>query len=313
MTYYFTMVITKIRKKNLLGFYFVLIASNIYKYLKFKIVNDKRYVINKFYRLQEYHLNLENPKTLNEKLQWLKLYDRRPIYTQQADKYLVREFIESIVGKQYLIPLEFKTQNTKDIVPKNLPNYPFIIKANHDSGSYIIVRNKADLNWKQIQLTCKWWMSNNYYYSDREWQYKYIKPMIIVEKLLLDKNGRIPNDYKVNCINGEVAFIYVSIDREGINKRNIYDKNWNPLYFTWTSKHKKASQIRGNEIQPPQHLSEMIQVAKKISKDYPYIRIDFYDLEERLYIGEITHCHGGGFDQMRPLEWDYTWGAKMKI
>lgn len=100
----------------------------------------------------------------------------------------------------------------------------------------------------------------------------------------------------MNCINGEIAFIYVSVDREGDNKRNIYDENWKPLHFTWVSKYKNALQVRGAEIQPPKHLSEMIEVSKLIAKVCPYLCVDFYDLDEGLYIGEITHCHGEGFD-----------------
>jgi hypothetical protein len=135
----------------------------------------------------------------------------------------------------------------------------------------------------------------------------------VVEKLLVTKDGKIPNDYKINCFHGEIGFIYVSVDREGKNKRNIYDKNWNPLHFTWGAKSKEVDKIRGEEIAPPDSLAEMIRLAKQLSKDFPYVRVDFYDVDGRIYFGEITQHHGGGGDNMRPFEWDEKFGAMIQL
>jgi hypothetical protein len=150
-----------------------------------------------FERKQGYKLDLDNPKTLNEKIQWLKIHDRKPLYTICADKYAIRDYISEKFGDKYLIPLVMHTSDVKQLNANNLPNYPFIIKANHDSGNYKIIRDKNNVDWAKQQLICKSWLLNNYFPVDREWQYKNIKPQIVVEKLLIQKDGKIPNDYNI--------------------------------------------------------------------------------------------------------------------
>jgi len=302
-----------LKYKGKLGYFFANAAYEAYRFWKYYRVEDIAYLKKRFLNMQGYPLDIENPKSLNEKLQWLKIYDRRPIYTTFADKYAVREYVKENIGESLLIPLLYTTKNPADIIPENLPDEPFILKANHDSGSYVIVRDKNKIDWQKVRTDCKWWLSKNYYWIDREWQYKEIEPRIIVEKLLLDKNGKIPNDYKVHCINGKVEFIYVAVDREGVNKRNIYDKNWNPLPFSWANKFKDTSKLRGAEIAPPASLERMLALSIEIAQLFAYVRVDFYDVDGELYFGEITQCHGGGFDQMRPIEWDYKFGEMLKI
>jgi hypothetical protein len=157
------------------------------------------------------------------------------------------------------------------------------------------------------------WMKNNYYYFEREWQYKNIKPLIIIEQLLLDKEGNLPNDYKLNFIEGQLEFIYVSVDREGSNKRNIYTKDWQPINFTWARKGKNLSSLRGEEINPPSTIDKMIEFGTDFAKLSKYLRVDFYDVDGKLYFGELTHCHGGGFDQMRPFSFDQEFGRKINL
>jgi hypothetical protein len=298
------------------GFFFYQIAFIIYKcyrYVKYDRLSDIDHINKRFYMAHGYHFDIHNPKTLNEKLQWLKVYDRKPIHTILADKYLVREYVAKTFGDSILIPLLFHTTNYKDLRPENLPQEPFIIKATHDSGSYVIVRNKSDINWERTRINFKWWLSHNYYYIDREWQYLDMTPAIVVEKLLEDKNGKIPNDYKVNCINGKAEFIYCSIEREGRNSRNTYDAQWNPLPFTWARKEKNLEKLRGPEILPPVTLPRMIEIAEEVAKHFPYVRVDFYDVDGVLYLGEITQCHGGGYDRILPFEWDEKWGDLLYI
>lgn len=299
--------------KGALGYFFANTIYETHRFLRYYRFGEVSYLKMKFLKLQGYPLDLENPKSLNEKLQWLKIHDRRKIYTVFADKFGVREYVKDNLNEDLLIPLLYETKNYKDIIPENLPNQPFILKANHDSGSFLIVRDKKDIDWKKVQVDCKWWLSKNYYWIDREYQYKDIEPRIIIEKLLLDKNGKIPNDYKIHCINGEVQFIYVAVDREGVNKRNIYDANWKPLPFSWANKFKDISKLRGDEINPPASLERMLAISKEVAKLFAYVRVDFYDVDGVLYFGEITQCHGGGFDQMRPIEWDYKFGEMLKI
>ena len=150
-----------------------------------------------------------------------------------------------------MIPLIFETKNPKEITDKVIPDFPVIVKANHDAGNNLIIRDKRKVDWKRLQTDCRWWLSWNYYYSDREQQYKNLERKIIVEKLLITKEDKIPNDYKLNYINGNLEFVYVSLDREGGNFRNIYDFNWNPLDFKWAKKNKIRKTQRGPEIASP--------------------------------------------------------------
>lgn len=278
-----------------------------------KRFSDEKFLKRMFRKFQGYELDLDNPKTLNEKLQWLKLYDRKDYHSIYADKYAAREYIRNTFGENYLIPLVFYTSDYRELRPENLPNYPFVIKTNHGFGNTIIVRDKNRIDWEKLRMDYRRWLHENYYYYEREWQYKNIKPLIIVEKMLLSKDGKVPNDYKLNFIEGKLEFIYVSVDREGTNKRNIYDSDWNPLLFAWARKGKDLSKLRGDEILPPLTLQKMIEFGSVIAKLYRYVRVDFYDVDGELYFGEITQCHGGGFDQMLPFKYDLKFGEKIKL
>lgn len=290
-----------------------LLARKLHLFVTNKRFSDEQYLKRKFKKTQGYELDLENPRSLNEKLQWLKIHDRKDYHITNADKYAAREYIRNTFGEMYLIPLVFHTTDYRELKPENMPDYPFVIKTNHGFGNTIIVRDKNKVDWKKLRLVYKRLLQNNYYYFEREWQYKGIMPRVIAEKLLLCKNGKVPNDYKLNFIEGKLEFIYVSVDREGTNKRNIYDPGWNPMYFTWARRGKDLSKLRGDEIQPPPSLQKMIEFGSKIAKLYKYARVDFYDVDGVLYFGEITQCHGGGFDQMLPFEYDLKFGEKINL
>jgi hypothetical protein len=296
-----------------LGFFIYKIIYKIGRYLKYDHKSDEKYLSELFFKRQGYKLNLNEPKTLNEKIQWLKIHNRAEFHTQMADKYAIREFIKEKIGEEFLVPLVYTTTNYYDVKPENMPDFPFIIKANHDSGSYLIVKDKNKVDWTKLRVDCRWWLSNNYYWFDREWQYKNIKPRIIVEKLLITKAGIIPFDYKINVINGKTEFIYVSVDRENANKRNIYNRNWEPLYFTWANKNKNTQELRGDEIEKPSSMDKMIEIAEEIGKLFPYVRVDFYDVDGKIYFGEITQHHGGGFDQIKPIDFDYKYGELINL
>jgi hypothetical protein len=305
--------IRQLRYSNSVLFWTLFYLNKAKYFLTRNRLSDEEYIRRLFARVQDYPLNLNNPKTLNEKLQWLKLNDRKPIYTLYADKFAVRDYMGEHFGQDILIPLLFHTTDYRDINKEKLPDAPFIIKANHGFGANFIVRDKSKVDWKKLRTDCRLWLMTNYYYNEREWQYFNIKPRLVVEKLLLTSNGRIPDDFKLHCINGQVQFIYVSVDREGMNKRNIYDKQWQPLYFTWNRKGKDIANLRGAEIQPPQTLGRMIQIAEKIAEQFKYVRVDFYDVDSKLYFGEITQCHGGGFDQILPVAYDYKFGEMIDL
>jgi hypothetical protein len=288
------------------------------KFLKRKIIfdwqSDKNYVEKIFKIKQGYTLNLKEPKSLNEKLQWLKLNVRKDFHTICADKFRSREYLRKYFSEDYFIPILFDTNNSKDLRLENLPEEPFVLKTNHDAGHFIIVRNKTSIDWGKVRLDFKYYLKRNYFFIEREWQYKNIKPWIIAEKLLVCSNGKIPNDYKVHCINGKVEFIYVAAEREGENKRNIYNKHWEPLFFTWAPKNKNLKDLRGSELDAPKSLKRMIEFSEIIAKDFPYyVRVDFYDVDGRLFFGEITQHHGGGFDRIIPFEFDLKYGELLKL
>jgi hypothetical protein len=277
------------------------------------IYSDKVWIARTFRKVFGYKLRLDSPQTLNEKIQWLKLYERKDFHTQCADKYAVREFLKKEFGEEYLILLIFVTDKWKEINEHTIKEFPCILKANHASGDFLILRNPEEVNWKRVQLKCRVWLDWDFYKCGREWQYKNIKRRIVVEHLLQTKDGHIPNDYKLHYLNGELQFVYVSIDREGANKRNIYDMNWNPLFFSWVGKHKNAESLRGEEVDPPATFDKMKEIAKEIAKRFKYVRVDFYDVDGKLYFGEITLHHGSGFNVFTPPEYDLRYGQLLKL
>ena len=261
-------------------------------------------------------LDLNNPTTLNEKINWLKLYRNinNPFLTLCADKYGVREYLEKEFGAEYLIPLLYQTTNPKDITKDTIPQSHCIIKATHDSGGhYFIIRENRDLDYSLLQEKFRYWLSVNYYNVGKEWQYKNIKPRIIIEQLLETKSGKIPNDYKLHFINGELQFIYVSYDREGINDRCTYDRDWNRLPFVWVPASSYREGMNTAVVPKPESLDKMIEFGERIAKNFEYVRVDFYDVDGKLYFGEITLHHGGGDNKFFPEEYDYIYGEKLII
>lgn len=258
-------------------------------------------------------LDLENPVRFTEKIQWLKLYDRKDFQTKCADKYAAREYIENTFGEQYLIPLLFHTYDWKDITEDNMPNEPFALKSNNGSGTVKIIRDKKKEDWKKLQKLCKFWLSTNHYETSQEWQYKNMWPCIIAEKLLLCKDGKLPNDYKLHYFNGHLEFVYCSIDREGRNNRNIYDAEWKPLDFALIRKSKYHENLRGEEIPAPGSFDEMKRIGAEVARNFKYVRVDFYDVDGKLYMGEITLHHGSGFDSFIPSEYDIIYGNKLNL
>lgn len=301
-----------IKYKGDLGFMFAVFLSLLYKISKGYFLSDKNYINSRFLYAHGYPMDWENPTTLNQKLQILKSVYNEDLHQRVSDKFAVRSYLEQRFGLKHLIPLVFSTTNYRDIRPDNLPDFPVIIKANHDAGNYRIIRRKADVNWHKLRVDCRWWLNWNYYKADRELQYAKIERRIIVEKLLLKKDGKIPNDYKLNYINGNLEFVYVSVDREGGNYRNIYDSEWNPLKFKWANRAKLPKTRRGPEIEPPVTWPKMKALGQEIARSFPYVRVDFYDVDGILFFGEITLCHGGGFDRFEPQNYDEFFGSKLK-
>lgn len=280
-----------------------------------------RIIPERFYAKQQYkktfgkYPDLENPKTLNEKIVWLKLNDRTTLHTQCADKYAVRDYVSENIGSKYLVPLLYHTKCAKEIVPENLPDIPFIIKTNHDSGGVFIIYDKLKTDWSTLQKKLKNRLEHNYYWQSKEWQYKNIKPRIIVEKLLLDAKGNIPFDYKLHCFNGKVNMIQVDMGRgTDSHYRNWYTKDWIREPFKWTIvRNRKEIKSSIEDIEKPKTLDLMIQLSETLSQPFRYVRVDWYDLDGQLFFGELTFHHDGGNRPIEPIEWDYKLGKKLKL
>lgn len=292
------------------------VIGYIYNWANTRLVPENIYIKRRYKKKNGKPLNLENPQTLNEKIIWLKLNDRTPLHTQCADKFAVREYISEKIGDEYLVPLYYHTVNVKDIVPHNLPEPPYIIKTNHDSGGGIFVYNESQIDWKGIQKSLKSRLQHNYYWASKEWQYKNIKPRIIVEKLLLNKANKIPFDYKLHCFNGKVTTIQVDMERGTDNHfRNWYDTNWKREPFKWSSvkENGKKTDPSDFDVEKPSTLDEMIGLSEILAEPFSYARVDWYDVDGSLFFGEITFHHDGGYQPIEPKEWDVKLGEKLVL
>jgi len=273
----------------------------------FNWLSDEQY-LKLIYRAETgKKLDLENPKSFNEKLQWLKLYDRNPEYVKLVDKYEVRKYIAEKIGEEYLIPLIGVYNSVDEIDWNNLPQ-KFVLKCTHGSGCNIICKDKSELNINLAKKKLNKWMKKNWYWFGREWPYKYIKPRIICEKYMVDESGKELKDYKIFCFNGEPKVIQVDYNRFINHKRNLYDLEWNymPLSIKYPNDPNKI-------INKPQRLGEMLNIARILSKDYPHVRVDFYSINEKIYFGELTFYHGSGFEKFEPESYNYVFGSWLQL
>ena len=248
-------------------------------------------------------LNLKNPQTFNEKMQWLKLNDRKEIYTTMVDKYDVKKYVANIIGEEYIIPTIGVYDNFDNINFDELPN-KFVIKCTHDSGGVVVCKDKSTFNIEIARKKINDCLKNNFYYLGREWPYKNVKPRIIIEKFLEDEKNEDLIDYKIMCFNGKAQCSFLCLNRrskEGLNV-DFYDLNWNKMPF---ERHYKQSNI---VMEKPENYDLMIELAEKLAKDIPFVRVDFYDIKGKVYFGELTFYPGSGMEEFNPEEWDKKLG-----
>ena len=299
---------------TIIGKFIISKLLNLHHNYRIYCIGEERFIKQNFKKIFGVLPNLENPKTFNEKINWLKLNDRTQLHTICADKYAVRNYVKEKIGEEFLIPLVFQSYNVSDVIPSNFPEYAFIIKTNHDSSGGIIVKDKYTVSWRKINEALKKLLKKNYYYASKEWQYKNIKPCILAEKLLVSSDGDIPFDYKFHCFHGQVEIIQVDIDRYTNHKRNLYNVTWELLPFTWSIwKNNMPLWTNRKEIKRPKMLDEMIIAAQRLSTDFKYVRIDLYELNNTIYFGEMTFHHGGGLEIIHPREWDTILGNKLQL
>jgi len=229
-------------------------------------------------------LNLTNPKEFNEKIEWYKVFYRPKILNQLVDKYEVRSFIKEKIGSQYLNELYGVFDKAEDIDFTSLPE-KFIVKANHTSSYNLIVLNKQNLDKEEsIKLFNKWLAKNQYYRMGQEWAYKDVKPKLIIERFLKEKGKNSLVDYKFYCFNGVPKFIDVHLDRENEHKQGCFDLEFKLLPFGKSSNYKSIS----SNLEKPNNLQEMIKLAKILSKELPFVRVDFYSVNGKTIFGEMT-------------------------
>ena len=292
-------------RETVVGYYAIHPFYLVYE-LFLKSVPDRTYIRYMFKKHMGYALDLENPRTFNEKINWLKLFDRTDLHTISADKFRVREYIAEKIGAEYLIPLVLETRKPNTIRPENLPDYPFIIKTNHNSSGGIIVRDKSGIDWKMARFHLRNLLRENYFYASREWQYKHIVPRIVVEKLLTDSEGNIPYDYKLHCFNGRLVFTQVDLDRHTRHTRNLYDPEWNLMPCIWKYEN-------GVPVARPKMFDKMVGLAEKIAPDFSYVRVDFYTIGDSIYFGELTFHSESGWGHFTPEEFDLKLGAMLEL
>lgn len=255
------------------------------------------------------NLNLDDPKTYNEKLQWLKLYDRRPIYTTMVDKYAVKDYVASIIGRQYVIPTIGVWSSFDEIDFNSLPNQ-FVLKCTHDSGGLVIVKDKSLLDKKKAKSKIENSLKRRYYYSNREWPYKNVIPRIIAEPYLEDEITKDLRDYKFFTFDGVVRALFIATERqtEGEEtKFDFFDENFNHLPMTNGHPNAKTTPSK------PTQFELMKELASKLGDGIPQARIDFYECNGKVFFGEITLFHWSGFMPFVPKEWDYQFGEWIKL
>ncbi len=273
------------------------------------LLSDKQYLKLKYYQRMKKKLNLNNPVTFTEKLQWLKLFDRRPEYTIMVDKYEVKKYVSSVLGEEYIVPtLGVWTSFDKIDFPK-LPDQ-FVLKCTHDSGGVVICKDKYKLDMEIVRKKMTSRVSKNYFWYGREWPYKNVTPRILAEKYMANKSGDELKDYKIFCFNGEPRIVLVCTDRftdEGL-RENFYDLKWNLLNIQ-RPKHPNTAY----SISKPESLDAMLSLARTLSKNIPFVRVDFYDINGRIYFGEMTFFPASGLEGFIPEEWDYKLGEWIKL
>lgn len=275
----------------------------------FSFLNDKTYLkIAYFLKFKEI-LNLENPITLNEKIQWIKLNDRRKEYNQLVDKLTVKKYVKEKIGEEYIIPTLRKWDNISEINFDELPQ-SFVLKCNHDSGGVIVCKNKNKLDKEKTKKILEKHMKRNYFWHGREWAYKDVEPAIFAEKYIATTDGSDLKDYKFFCFHGKVKYFKVDCDRFSNHKAYYFDYKKEILPFSEkVFKPDETSQIPSL----PNNIDKMIFLAEKLTEELLFCRVDFYSLENKVFFGEFTLYPGSGMDVIEPKEWDVKLGKFLNL
>lgn len=277
-------------------------------YIFARYYTDRSFLVRLFPLRTGYPLNLENPQTFNEKIQWLKLYDRKPIYIKMVDKVEAKKYVADIIGREYIVPTYNVYERLEDIDFDVLPEQ-FVLKCNHDSGGLVICKNKLSFNKNEAIKNLKKAFNRNYYWKNREWPYKDVKPKIIAEKYLTD-DGVGLKDYKFYCFNGEPRILYISKGLDDHKTANI-----SFLTMDWLFAPFVRSDYNPFPSLPekPSKFDEMVAIARRLSCNIPFVRVDLYQVRNQVYFSELTFSPCSGFMPFEPKEWDFRLGSWLRL
>ena len=274
----------------------------------FKNMNDKEY-LSWLYRARMGRFpDLNHPKSFNEKLQWLKLNDRKPEYTEMVDKYLAKKYVEKRIGEKYIIPTLGVWDEFDQIEFEKLPDQ-FVLKTTHDSGGVVICKDKANFDKAAAKRKLEKSLKRNYYWAEREWPYKNVKPRIIAENYLSFLNGSDLVEYKVFCFNGKPALFLICKGEGHTDERtnDFYDLEFNHIPVTVTCPNAKE------KCQKPDEYEELLELSRKLAKNTYQLRVNLYVINHKIYFGELTFFHDSGCCKFNPPEWDKRFGDMLKL
>lgn len=272
-----------------------------------RFIPDSIYIQIYYFAHFKKFCDLKNPNTYNEKLNWLKLHDHNPVYPTLVDKYEAKEYVARIIGNEYIIPTLGVWDTFDDIDFEKLPNQ-FVLKCTHDSEGLVIVKDKKKLDKNVAKEKIEAALKQNFYYIGREWPYKDVKPRIIAEQYMEDHVDGELRDYKFFCFDGEPKVMFIASDRASDHvKFDYYDLKFNHLDIKQKYPHAQEA------LRKPVTFEKMIDFSKILSKGFPHVRVDFYEVNGHLYFGELTFYHFSGFMPFEPDRWDKVFGDWLKL
>ncbi len=273
--------------------------------IRWNIWGYESYLKPRFRKKHGYPLNLENPRTFSEKIQWIKINGHLERFSGYTDKSTVREYVREKAGEEVLIPAFGVFDRFSDIDLESLPD-SFVMKATHGCGWNIFVRDKRAVDWSSVGKQMRQWLRSNYYRKRGEANYKPLKGRILIEAYLQDPSGDL-KDYKFFCFAGEPRFIQVDCGRFTAHKRDVYDTDWNrlPLRIYYPN--------LAEPVAKPERLGEMMELCRKLSEDFAFVRVDLYDTNGRIYFGELTFSPTDGMKPFTPTEYDYLFGDLLDL
>ena len=262
-------------------------------------MSDEFYIKVLWKMLMGYKLDLKSPKTFNEKLQWLKLHDHNQLYTTLVDKYRVKQYVTDKIGAEHVIPTLAVYNNANEIDIDKLPDQ-FVLKCNHDSGSVVICREKSTFDLEAAKLKLNTALHHNFYWDAREWSYKNVPPLVFAEKYM--ESSESPNHkdlltYKFICLGGNPEIMYITVKNDDVWE-NYYNMDFEPLNIS------RNFPRSVGPLDKPVSFSKMQDIAKELSKGFPQVRIDLYEVDGTVYFSEYTFYDWAGLIKFKPADWD---------